>query len=122
MNNHYLYQGKIYNCSEVTTEAELYGAECFYGYGKTLLFLDELEGGNYVNADDCVQVAPQLSCGNCQHYSSEPLSDDYKAEEWCTLLKWEFEEPVPSPVTTCELFEFAVAEIEYPVDLNFEEF
>ena len=31
-----------------------------YGYGKALLFLDELEGGNYVNADDCVKVAPNF--------------------------------------------------------------
>lgn len=53
----YLYKGRIYNCSEITTEGELYGADCSYGYGKTLLFLDELEGGNYVNADDCVQVS-----------------------------------------------------------------
>jgi hypothetical protein len=45
MNNtsdYYLYQGKIYHCSDCTTEAELYGADCSYGYGKTLLFLDEL--------------------------------------------------------------------------------
>lgn len=60
MNNRYLYQGKIYNCSEVTTEAELYGANCSYGYGKTLLFLDELEGGNYVDANDCLQVSPNF--------------------------------------------------------------
>jgi hypothetical protein len=53
----YLYQGKIYTCSEVTTEGELYGADTSWGCGKTLLFLDELEGGNYVNADDCVQVS-----------------------------------------------------------------
>lgn len=61
-NEYYLYQGNVYHCSECTTEAEMYGADCFYGYGKTLLFLDELEGGNYVNADDCVKVkAPDFT-------------------------------------------------------------
>ena len=53
-NEYYLYQGNVYHCSECTTEAEMYGADCFYGYGKTLLFLDEL--GNYVDVDDCVKV------------------------------------------------------------------
>jgi hypothetical protein len=57
-NNYYLYQGKIYHCSEVTAEAELYGADSSYGYGKTLLFLDEI--GEYVDANDCVQVAPNF--------------------------------------------------------------
>ncbi len=41
-------QGKIYQCSDVTAEAELYGADSSYGYGKTLLFLDEI--GEYVDA------------------------------------------------------------------------
>jgi hypothetical protein len=57
-NNYYLYQGKIYQCSDVTAEAELYGADSSYGYGKTLLFLDEI--GEYVDANDCVQVAPNF--------------------------------------------------------------
>lgn len=49
-NDYYLYQGKIYHCSECTTEGELvghYGGDCY-------LFLDEL--GNYVLANDCVKV------------------------------------------------------------------
>ena len=57
-NNYYLYQGKRYHCSDCTTEAELYSADSSYGYGKTLLFLDEL--GEYVDANDCVQVAPNF--------------------------------------------------------------
>ena len=57
-NDYYLYQGKIYHCSECTTEAEMYGADTSYGYGKTLLFLDGL--GNYVDANDCLQVAPNF--------------------------------------------------------------
>jgi hypothetical protein len=61
-NDYYLYHGKIYHCSDCTTEAELYSADSSYGYGKTLFFLDKLEGGNYVNADDCVKVkAPDFS-------------------------------------------------------------
>jgi hypothetical protein len=68
----------------------------------------------------------QLSCGNCQHYRAETWGDNFNeprvTEESCALLKWEHEEPVPSPVTTCIDFEFAVAEIEDPIDLNFEEF
>lgn len=58
MKNYYLYKGKIYHCSEATTEAELYGADCSYGYGDCLFFLDEL--GNYVKANDCLQVSPNF--------------------------------------------------------------
>ena len=55
-NDYYLYQGNVYHCSECTTEAEMYGSDCFYGYGKTLLFLDGL---GYVDADDCVKAIPR---------------------------------------------------------------
>jgi hypothetical protein len=57
-NDYYLYQGNVYHCSECTTEAELYGADSSWGYGKTLLFLDEL--GEYVDANDCVSITPDF--------------------------------------------------------------
>ena len=37
-NDYYLYQGKIYHCSECTTEAEVYGADCFMAMVKPSYF------------------------------------------------------------------------------------
>jgi len=55
-----LYNCKIYHCSEVTTEASLYCAITDYGHGATLFFLDELDCGQYVDANDCLQVSPNF--------------------------------------------------------------
>lgn len=43
-----LYEGSRHHCSEVTTEAELNGESPSYGRGKTLYYLNGLDGGNYV--------------------------------------------------------------------------
>ena len=51
-----LHDGKTYHCSEVTTEAYLNCAETCYGHGATLFMLDELEGGQYVKAEDCLKL------------------------------------------------------------------
>lgn len=65
-----------------------------------------------------------LSCANCQHHKSETSGDGFideqVTEEWCSKQQWEFEEPIPSPVTSCELFEFAIADeyVEETIDLD----
>jgi hypothetical protein len=53
----YFYRGRIDHCSEQTTEAELYCADC-YGSGSTLLYLDNL--GNYVGKEDCLMIHPSF--------------------------------------------------------------
>jgi hypothetical protein len=82
-NDYYLYQGNVYHCSDCTTEAELYGADSSYGYGKTLLFLDEL--GSYVDANDCLQVAPNfwkhLRFWICQNVCSKLADIKYKIQD-----------------------------------------
>lgn len=57
--DYYLYRGKAYHCSEITTEGELYGADCSYGSGDTLLLLDEL---GYVSSNDCVPISESIWC------------------------------------------------------------
>jgi hypothetical protein len=65
-----------------------------------------------------------LSCANCQHYSAQSWGDGWneprETQESCTKSQWEFEEPSPSPVTGCELFEFAIADeyVEEIIDLD----
>ena len=69
-----------------------------------------------------------LSCANCQHYKSETWGDDWneprETEESCEKRQWAFEEPSPSPVTTCKLFDFAVPDepIDFDAVLDIEEF
>lgn len=67
-----------------------------------------------------------LTCANCQHYNTESWGDGWneprETQEYCTKNKWEFEEPTPSPVTSCDAFEFAIAD-EYPdVPIDLEDF
>jgi hypothetical protein len=59
----------------------------------------------------------QLSCSNCQHHAS---GDGFIDERVTENQQWEFEEPSPSPVTGCELFEFAIADeyVEEIIDLD----
>lgn len=64
-----------------------------------------------------------LSCANCQHHASgDGFIDERVTEEWCSKQQWEFEEPSPSPVTSCELFEFAIADEYVDEIIDFEEF
>ena len=69
-----------------------------------------------------------LSCSICQYFKSETGGDGWneprETEESCEKRQWEFEEPSPSPVTTCKLFDFAVPyePIDFDALLDIEEF
>ena len=55
-----------------------------------------------------------LSCSNCQHFSSESWGDGWneprETQEYCNKHQWEFEEPIPSPVTDCKHFDFTISD------------
>ena len=67
-----------------------------------------------------------LSCANCQHYASQSWGDGWneprETQEYCTKHQWEFEEPTPSPVTECLMFDFALPEYKEEEVINLDDY